>query len=71
MTIREDIKILLVKEKLTLVDIAKELSLKFNKEITANSLSQKLRRNTMKYDEAKNIFNCLGYDIELKKRTEI
>ena len=68
MSIREDIKILLFKENLTLVDLAKELSLKFNKKITANSLSKKLSRNTIQYEDVKNILNCLGYDIDFKKR---
>ena len=71
MTISEDIKILLVKEKWTLIELASELSLKLKKNITANSISQKLRRNSMKYDDAKEIFDCLGYDIKLTKRNEI
>jgi len=71
MTVRNDIKILLIKENLTLVELATELSTKTGKKVTADSISQKLRRNSMKYDEAKEIFDCLGYDIELKKRNEI
>lgn len=68
MTIRENIKILLVKENLTLVDLAKMLSLKLNRKITADSISQKLRKNTIKYSEALDILDCLGYDIDFKKR---
>jgi len=70
MTIREDIKILLFKEKSTLVDLARDLSLKFGKKMTANSISQKLSRNTMKFQEVKDILDCLGYDIDFKKRIE-
>lgn len=70
MSIREDIKILLVKENLTFVDLAKELSLKLNKKITANSLSKKLGRNTIQHELVKDILDCLGYDIEFKKRIE-
>lgn len=70
MTVREDIKILLFKEKFTLVEVAKELSSKFNTKITANSLSQKLRRNTVRFQEIEDILDCLDYDIEFKKRAD-
>lgn len=70
MSIREDIKILLLKENMTLVDLARDLSLKFNKKITANSISQKLLRNTIQYEYVKDILDCLGYDIDFKKRIE-
>lgn len=68
MTIREDIKILLLKENMTLVDLARDLSLKFNKKITANSISQKLLRKTIQYEDVKDILDCLDYDIDFKKR---
>lgn len=68
MNIREDIKILLLKENMTLVDLAKDLSLRFNKNIIANSISQKLRRNTIKFEDVKDILDCLGYDIKFEKR---
>jgi len=70
MTVREDIKILLFKENFTLVEIAKKLSSKFNRKVTSDSLSQKLRKDTIKFKEIKDILDCLGYDIDFKKRTE-
>lgn len=68
MTIRDDIKILLFKEGLTLVEIARDLSLKRGKKVTADSISQKLRKNTMKFEEVKEILDCLDYDINFQKR---
>lgn len=64
MEIREDIRILMVKENLTLAKLAKMLGGK----TTADGLSKKLRNGTMKYNEAMKIINLLGYDIEFKKR---
>lgn len=68
MMIREDIKIILLKEKLTLVDLARMLSLKSGKKITSDSISQKLRKNTIKFEEVKEILDCLDYDINFQKR---
>jgi hypothetical protein len=67
MSVREDIKILLAKENITLTELAKELSNLTNKTVTLDSLSQKLRRSTMKYDEVKLIAKSLGYKIKFEK----
>ena len=67
MSVREDIKILLAKENLTLTELAKEYSIKVNKKITMDSLSQKLRRSSMKYDEVKLLVESIGYKIEFIK----
>ena len=67
MTVREDIKILLVKENTTLTSVAKKLSEILDKNVTVDSLSQKLRKGSMKYDEVKLIAKILGYKINFKK----
>jgi hypothetical protein len=67
MSVREDIKILLTKENITLTELAKEISIKTNKKITMDSLSQKLRRSSMKYDEVKLLVESIGYKIEFVK----
>lgn len=68
MSIREDLKILLVKECLTLKQLAEIISVKKGKKITASNISHKLTRNTMKYGEFKEIIEALGYKIELVKK---
>lgn len=67
MTVREDIKILLVKENTTLTSVAKKLSKILDKNVTVDSLSQKLRKGSMKYDEVKLIAKILGYKINFEK----
>ncbi len=67
MSVREDIKILLVQEKMTLTELARALSHKTGKEYSMNGLSQKLQRSSMKYDEAKLIAEVLGYKIKFEK----
>lgn len=67
MSVREDLKILLVKEKMTLTELAKEAELQSGKKYTVHSLSQKLVNSSMKYDEMKFLAEILGYKIKFEK----
>lgn len=62
MGIREDIKSIAAKEAMTLTDVAEKIG------TTINSLSQKLRNKTIKFEEVRQITDLLGYDIEFIKR---
>ncbi|MDD3435671.1 MAG: hypothetical protein PHC64_00810 [Candidatus Gastranaerophilales bacterium] len=70
MSVREDLKILLVKENLTLVELADIVSKKADKKITANNLSHKLNRKSLKYDELKELVEAIGYEIKFEKKKE-
>ena len=70
MTTREDIKSLLAKESMTITQIAEKMSAETGKSYTVKGISQKLSRNTLRYDEFKLIIKILGYEIDLKKLTE-
>lgn len=67
MGVREDLKILLVKEKMTLTELAREAEEKSGKKVTVHSLSQKLVNSSMKYDELKFLAGILGYRIKFEK----
>lgn len=67
MTVREDLKILLIKENITLTAVAKILSDELNKNISADNLSQKLRKGTLRYNDVKTIAEALGYEIRFEK----
>lgn len=67
MDIKEEIKILLLKEKSTITEVAKELSIITNKKYTQASLSQKLTRDTLRASEYKLILDILGYEIKILK----
>lgn len=69
MSVREDIKMLLAKENVTMTELAKAASEKFGKKFTVNSLSQKLLRNSMKYSEVKQLIETLGYKIKFEKES--
>jgi len=67
MNIKEEIKILLLKEKSSITEVARELSIITNKKYTQASLSQKLTRDTLRASEYMLILGILGYEIEVKK----
>lgn len=67
MDIKEEIKILLLKEKSTITEVAKELSIITNKKYTQASLSQKLTRDTLRASEYKLILGILGYEVKTLK----
>lgn len=67
MNVREDIKTLLLKENMTLTTLAKKLSEYKGRQITADSISQRLRKGTMQYNDAMEIIKLLGYKIKFDK----
>lgn len=68
MAVREDIKILLAKEAITLTEVAKLLSEKTKKKFTVYGLSRRLIKGSLRYDEVKEIADCLGYEVDFKKK---
>jgi hypothetical protein len=67
MSVREHIKMLLVKEYMTLTDLAKLASEVSNKTITLDSISRKLQKETMKFNEAEFLAKVMGYKIKFEK----
>ncbi|HIS36603.1 TPA: LLM class flavin-dependent oxidoreductase [Candidatus Scatousia excrementigallinarum] len=63
---REVVKILLMKNKVSLSMLAKMLSTE-DKKVYQQSLSAKLINGTLKYNEMVQICELLGYEIEFKK----
>lgn len=69
MGIKEDLKSLIAKEAKTMTEIASIIyQNKKDKRAAVNGLSQKLRLNTIKYEEVRQIADILGYDIQFVKR---
>ena len=68
MSVREDEKLLLAKEAVTMKSIAEKMKDGTGYPYNLKVLSDKLARKTLKYEEFKLITDILGYDIELKKR---
>lgn len=67
MGVKEDIKILLVKENLSIKDLAEKVSNISEEKYSIDGLYKKLNNGTMKYDEAIFLAKVMGYEIEFKK----
>lgn len=68
MSVRNDIKILIFGAGATIKSVADLLSRKTGKKITPDSISQKLRKGTLKYEEAEMIADVLGYRLQFVKK---
>ena len=64
MSVRTDIKTILAENDISITKLAKLLSNETGKHYSQSNISQKLMRNTLKYEEAKIIGKLLGYDLK-------
>ncbi len=69
MSVKEEVKTLLAKEATTMVELAKKMTELSGKKYTMKSISDKLARKTLKYEEFSLILKILGYSMEYKKLT--
>ncbi len=67
MHIREEIKILFLKEKTNITEMAKIMSEISGEHYTMRSLAAKLKRGTLRVDEYKLIAKILGYEVIMRK----
>lgn len=67
MAIYEEIKYLLAKENKTLTSVLKILQEKNNKKLTLSNLSRKIKNQTVKFEEVREICEILGYNIKYEK----
>lgn len=71
MSVRKDIKSLLAKSDTTLKFVAEQIRIKTGRNISADNLSQKLRKGTLRYDDAVLIADILDYDLQFIKRNSL
>ena len=64
MSVRTDIKTLLAENDVSITTLVKELSHKTGKFYSQSNISQKLMRQTLKYEEVKWIGEILGYELK-------
>jgi hypothetical protein len=67
MSAKEQLKIMLLKEGLTIKKLAVILSEKTGRYYTQQSISHKLFRGTLRFDEFEDIVKILGYKIAIEK----
>lgn len=67
MGVNTDLRILLLNEAKTIKQLSEMANKLSDKKYTADGISQKLNKGTMKYDEVQFLAGVLGYEIEFKK----
>ena len=65
---KEELKILLIQEKMKLNELAELISEKTGKLCKAHKLSQKIYYDSFRYNEIVDIADMLGYDVACIKR---
>ena len=68
MSSKEELRILIMKEALTVKKLADILSARTGKKYTQSSLQNKISLSSVNYDEMETIADLLGYDIKIEKR---
>jgi len=69
MSIKKEIKHLLVEQDLTLTELAQKISKVKGTEYAVQNLSKKINRETIPYKEVELIAKILGYKIKFEKET--
>ena len=70
MSIKIKLKKLFIDEGIKIKEVAQLLSEKQNKNVLPNSLSQKINRSTIKFDEVEKILELLNYEIIFQKKKD-
>lgn len=68
MKAQECIKILLLKEGMTITALAEKMSALSGKRLSRSGLSNKLRNNTLRFNELMTICDILGYKLKFDKK---
>ena len=68
MNIRNEIKSYIIREGMTMNEVVDRLSQDYGWSSSVPNLSGKLRRGSLRYGEAVELADVLGYDIVWKKR---
>ena len=68
MDIRNEIKAYIVREGKTMNEVIEDLAYEYDWSDSVPNLSGKLRRGSLRYQEAKELADVLGYDLVWVKR---
>ena len=68
MNTRNEIKAIIVREGMTMSEIVEKMSEQYGWSSSVPNLSGKLRRNSLRYCEAVELADALGYDLVWQKR---
>ncbi len=70
MNIRNEIKAIMVREGITMSESVEKMANQYGWSASVPNLSGKLRRSTLRYQEAIELADALGYDLVWQRRKE-
>lgn len=70
MNIRNEIKSILIREGMTMAEIVEKMADQYGWSASVPNFSGKLRRGSLRYQEAVELADALGYDLVWQKRKE-
>ncbi len=68
MDTKQQIKHLLLMNNMTMTELCKKMSERINEPYTIHNISGKLKRDSIKYSEMKDILDILGYEFIIRKK---
>ena len=70
MNTRNEIKAYITREGMTLTEVVEKMAEQYGWSASVPNLSGKLRRGSLRYQEAVELSDALGYDVVWQKRKE-
>ena len=70
MNTRNEIKAIMVREDMTMTEVVEKMADQYGWSPSVPNLSGKLRRGSLRYQEAVELADALGYDIVWQRRKE-
>ncbi len=70
MSSNEEVRLLIIKEGLTVKKLADMLAKKTGRHYTQSSLQQKITASSLRYDEMEDIAQLLGYKITIDRKNK-
>ena len=70
MNARNEIKAIMVREGITMTEVVEKMADQYGWSASVPNLSGKLRRGSLRYQEAVELADALGYDLVWQKRKE-
>lgn len=70
MNIRNEIKSILIREGMTMAEIVEKMADQYGWSASVPNFSGKLRRSSLRFQEAVELADALGYDLIWQKRKE-
>ena len=70
MNTRNEIKAIMVREGMTMTEVVEKMADQYGWSAGVPNLSGKLRRGSLRYQEAVELADALGYDLVWQKRKE-